>query len=328
VDALLGKMNDDGPDESFVQFLGRHPETPAPVKEHALRYIAGFDAADPARVSVHWLVASRRAEEKIHGDRAFRLKSGYASLVDMLGHDAKRLGAKIELNAPVSAVRWGVGKVEVVAGGKSHEARRALITLPLGVLKSGEGQPGHVRFAPDLPAEKRAARELIGMGMVIRATLLFREKFWAHLGSAGQLSFLFSNDQMFPTWWTRLPEDSAVLTGWAPLHHAEELAGKPPQEIVARAIQSLASIFGKSREDIEALLLAGYSHDWQTDPYSRGAYSYVCVGGMQAPAQLAAPVENTLYFAGEATDTSWNTGTVHGAIGTGRRAAKQMLESR
>ena len=68
-----------------------------------------------------------------------------------------------------------------------------------------------------------------------------------------------------------------------------------------------------------------YLHDWQSDPFSRGAYSYAKVGADGAAEVLGAPVDNTLFFAGEATDSA-NTGTVHGAIASGQRAAKEILQ--
>ena len=64
---------------------------------------------------------------------------------------------------------------------------------------------------------------------------------------------------------------------------------------------------------------------WHADPFSRGAYSYVPAGALSARARLSEPVEDTLYFAGEATDLAGYGGTVHGAIASGRRAAGQIL---
>jgi len=60
------------------------------------------------------------------------------------------------------------------------------------------------------------------------------------------------------------------------------------------------------------------------DPFSSGGYSYICAGGLAAPGALAAPVEDTLFFAGEATDTQGETGTVHAALQTGYRAAAEI----
>jgi monoamine oxidase len=72
---------------------------------------------------------------------------------------------------------------------------------------------------------------------------------------------------------------------------------------------------------------AAYFHDWQSDPFARGAYSWAKVGADGAQEALAAPVENTLFFAGEATDTTGHNGTVHGAIASGQRAAAEILRS-
>jgi monoamine oxidase len=63
-------------------------------------------------------------------------------------------------------------------------------------------------------------------------------------------------------------------------------------------------------------------HNWSTDPFSRGAYSYVVVGGAGASKTLSRPVEGTLFFAGEAFDAEGRNGTVEGAIACGRHAAK------
>ena len=75
------------------------------------------------------------------------------------------------------------------------------------------------------------------------------------------------------------------------------------------------------------MVVASWTHNWMNDPYSRGAYSYTVVGGSGAPAKLARPVRGTLFFAGEASDSEGRTATVHGAIASGRRAAKQALRA-
>ena len=65
--------------------------------------------------------------------------------------------------------------------------------------------------------------------------------------------------------------------------------------------------------------------DWRLgDPFARGAYSYVAVGGVEAPAELGRPLGATLFFAGEATDGRGDSGTVHGAIESGWRAAREV----
>ncbi len=98
-------------------------------------------------------------------------------------------------------------------------------------------------------------------------------------------------------------------------------------DVLERAVASLADLFGISERRLESMLIAGRCHDWQTDPWSRGAYSYVRVGGMRARKDLARPVEETLFFAGEAIDTSGQASTVAGALTSGRAAAKAALRA-
>ena len=83
-------------------------------------------------------------------------------------------------------------------------------------------------------------------------------------------------------------------------------------------------MFGKGC-NVERGLEAAYYHDWQQDTFARGAYSYVIVGGDNARRELAAPIDNTLFFAGEATDTQGETATVTGALQSGTRAAREAL---
>src|SRR2546426_5360317 len=56
-----------------------------------------------------------------------------------------------------------------------------------------------------------------------------------------------------------------------------------------------------------------------------GRSAPVPVGAITAPVKLAEPIANTLFFAGEATNTAGHSGTVHGAIATRYRAADEIL---
>jgi monoamine oxidase len=138
--------------------------------------------------------------------------------------------------------------------------------------------------------------------------------------------FLFSQDEWFPTWWTTMPERLPIITGWAPAHSAERLSGRDRSFVIERSLGTLGDLLEVSLQKLEGLLEAVYFHDWQRDPFSRGAYSYGKVGADGAQQMLAAPVDDTLFFAGEATDISGNNGTVHGAIASGYRAAREILQ--
>jgi monoamine oxidase len=170
------------------------------------------------------------------------------------------------------------------------------------------------------------------MGPALRVSLLFKERFWAckEFDSKGannlsSLGFLFGHDFKCPTWWSMLPRKAPLLTGWAAGRRAHALAGLSEAEIVEAALQSLAGIFEKKNSVVRKNLVSAFTHDWQRDPFSQGAYSYAQVGGADAPRDLAAPIANTLFFAGEATDFTGHHGTVHGALASGTRAAQELL---
>jgi monoamine oxidase len=96
-------------------------------------------------------------------------------------------------------------------------------------------------------------------------------------------------------------------------------------EVEARAIAAAARLFGIQRRRLQSLVEQCWYHDWQNDPFSRGVYSYGLVGETDAAKRLARPVARTLFFAGEAADPQGRTGTVHGAMGTGYRAAAAVV---
>jgi len=337
VEKILQRMDAAAPDESFCSFLNRCcPDSNASAKERALAYVVGFNAADPDLIGVHWLVNSMRAEERIEGDRAFRARHGYRDLIEIFLQQLTTAGVSVRTGAVVDSIAWSSSHAELtvsgVSGSSKLEARRVVITLPLAVLQTATGETGAVDFSPALPFKKLEALAKLEMGKVLRISLRFRRRFWEEIplpdGGTLNLSgmrFLFSQDEWFPTWWTMAPDSAPILTGWAPFRCAERLSGKSTSFVAEQALQALSRLLKIRTDSLAELLEAEYFHDWQTDPFSRGAYSYGKVGADGAHETLASPVENTLFFAGEATDTSGHNGTVHGAIASGVRAAREIL---
>jgi|SRR5579872_598346 len=342
IDAILQKMDDSVRDESFLSFLDRcfpnreNDPRRAEIRQRAIAYISGFNAADPALVGVHWLVQEMRAEEKIEGHRAFRSKNGYNDLLEIFGEQIRKLNVQVQTNTVVETVRWKNSFAEIQArngdGTATLSASAVLITIPLGVLKASAG-PGAIHFSPALPPEKIRALEKLEMGEVIRVVLHFGERFWESVRPSASrtlanMSFLFSEDAWFPTWWTAMPEKYPIITGWAPFLSGHRLTGQDQAAVTQRALETLSRLLRVNFDTVRHSFLNSYFHDWQSDPFSRGAYSYAKVGSDGALEVLGAPVDSTLFFAGEATDTTGNNGTVHGAIASGHRAADEILKAR
>ena len=197
-------------------------------------------------------------------------------------------------------------------------ARTAIVTLPLGVLKAAPSEAGAVRFDP-MPAALRAAVQKLEVSHVCKLVLRFREVLWDD-----RVGFLHDRQGDFPTWWTASPWRVPVLTAWAGGPRADALRDLSETGLVDRALASLGRAVGVPRPELEDLLESWRVHDWRRDPYSRGAYSYVGVGGLPAQRALGRPCQGTLFFAGETANLE-EMGTVAGAIASGQRAARQVL---
>lgn len=116
------------------------------------------------------------------------------------------------------------------------------------------------------------------------------------------------------------------LTAWQGGPRALELSRLSHTEKVERALISLAKILMRPACEVMYQFDSCEYHDWNLDPLAYGVYSYVGVGGQTVVGELSKPIQKTLIFAGEATQTDSSRGTVHGAIRSGARAAKQALE--
>jgi monoamine oxidase len=257
---------------------------------------------------------------------------------DWLHQQAESQGAIFQLNTVVTELNWERARVEVICGPPQYStrfnARRTVITLPLGVLQAAEDQPGAVRFSPELPREKQEAVRALEMGHVVRIVLHFENRFWEDLDTPGtgaeedfsQLGFIHYPEAPVPTWWSMLPEKVPVLVGWMGGPAAEQFSSRDQDSVIAGAIESLMRVFGVTEEYLRGCLRASFMHNWQADQFTRGGYGYVPVNGVDAQPALSLPVDNKLFFAGEATSVG-HIGTVHGAIQSGRRAAKEVMRA-
>jgi phytoene dehydrogenase-like protein len=116
VDKVFQAMTKSGPDVSLAQFLRAHRgEFSERAKEWAIAYVEGFHAADRNRISVHSLIKSDKADEKIDGDSQFRPREGYDRLAQALLRDVTRQGVHLMLNTVVTRIEWRPGRVSVLA---------------------------------------------------------------------------------------------------------------------------------------------------------------------------------------------------------------------
>ncbi len=320
-------------DVTFAEFLAQdlRGQVSAGALAFARSLVEGFNAADPARISAREIAAEWAGDGAPDGS-LFRPLGGYGALLASLAGSLARGRVSMRLNSIARDVRWKRGRVDVTGtcSGMPFRASapRAIVTLPLGVLKLPRASPHAVRFAPAL-AEKRGALKMLDPGCAVKVALQFRTPFWEKLerGRYRDAAFFHLAGAAVPTFWTSLPLRTALLTAWAGGPRAHRLYASGEAATVRRCLESLESIFG-TRAGVKAQFAGAWVHDWERDPYCRGAYSYVTAGGQGARENLARPLRNTLYFAGEAADVSGEAGTVGGALQSGMRAAREVIEHR
>lgn len=247
------------------------------------------------------------------GERLFL--DGYGVLIDYLAK-----GIDVRLEHVVSAVSYGDGTVTITTNKGRFVGAGAVITLPLGVLQSGQ-----VQFEPQLPAQKLQAIAKLGMGVLNKCFLQFPAPFWDT--DSDWINYIpagAKNGQWAE--WVSLSRTTGkpILLGFNAAKFGAQIESWSDQEIVSDAMRTLTIIFGKNIPNP----LGWQISRWGSDPYAKGAYSYNKVGSTPSMRDdLASKVGQQLYFAGEATERKYYQ-TVHGAFLSGLRAADEILAAK
>ncbi len=315
-------------DETVERFLARFSNGSVPRYQlrDARAFVEGFDAADPARASARGIAFEWQSGVD---SRAARPAGGYRRMFEYLNRVCLDAGVGLQLSTVVTGIEWQRGSVSVSvrnAEGEEHvlRARAAIITLPAAVLRH-RGDADEIVFAPQLPSAKREALEKIETGDVVKLALWFRTRFWESIsnGRYRDAGFFRAFSATFQVYWTQLPQRQPMIVAWIGGPGATVLRRQSADVIATQALEGLGSLLGdrlRAHDEFEGAIM----HDWGGDPFSRGAYSYLGVNGETARAGLAAPLDDVLFFAGEATSEDGQGGTVNGALATGERAAREV----
>ena len=250
-------------------------------------------------------------EGKEYGGEDVIFPEGYDQIIEILAE-----GLDIRLDAIVQHIEYEDTGVRIHTNKGIYEGDRAVITLPLGVLKKG-----NVQFSPALPSEKQDAIQSLGMGLLDKLYLHFPSIFWEK--EAALLGHLGENKGEWAEWlniahYTNEP----ILLGFNAATFAREVEGWSDQEIVDSAMATLRNIFGTNIPDP----LDWQITRWADDPFSWGSYSYLKPGtDGETLIELGRSVDSKLFFAGEATSSDYQS-TVHGAYLSGIRAAEEIWD--
>ena len=244
---------------------------------------------------------------------------GYGQLIDKLVLDGK-LASNIILNQVVKSIDYSQSKgVKVITDKNIFSALAVLVTLPLGVLKANT-----VKFTPALPQTKQNAIKKLGFGTLNKTYFQFPTCFWSEDDDSELYNFISSTKGHWSEWLNiHHYNQQPVLLGFNAGKYGKDSEALSDKALLADGMQTLQKTYGKTIPDPKGYLITR----WNADPYAKGAYSFIGVGASTKDYdELAKPVTNKLFFAGEATSSQY-AATVHGAFLSGEREAKNIMSA-
>lgn len=245
------------------------------------------------------------------GAREYRLTEGYGSLVDWMAR-----GLDIRLDTAVESVAWSTHGVRIYSGDHGFAARACIVTLPVSLL-----QRGSIKFDPPLSTRKRQSIAAMRVEAATKIVYVLKEPFWEE-----SMTYL-AHEGILPRWWTPSSGRSGqpVITAYATAARARRIDAMYEEDALALGLRELETMLGSPR--LESHLVTARRVSWDHDPFARGGYAHIPPGAADARVRLAEPEGGILFFAGEATAYHTNPQTVHGAIESGWRAARECVSA-
>lgn len=239
------------------------------------------------------------------------LPNGYGTLVA-----TQATGLDIHTAQKVTHVDYSGKRVTVETETTRYDADYVVITVPLGVLKSGA-----ISFTPALPRRHTRAVENLDMGVMNKLYLRFPSVFWdKHVSNFARMS------EVRGAWggWVNMCKLSGkpVLCAFNVGRFGQALESLTDEAIVGQALDVLGKMFGRTIPSPTAYKISR----WARDPFAFGSYSFMPTSGKPSMRKdLAKPIDKKLYFAGEATHSDFPA-TVQGAYWSGEKAARSIAK--
>ena len=292
----------DGPTDSTIDAA----LPPSRWKAAARHLVATMDGADADQISLHDNVAYDWGD-----DSDWLVEGGYGAFLASMHADVA-----VKCGCPVSAIRYGATTPEVVTPDGTLRAEQVVVTVSTGVLAAER-----IHFDPPLPDDTLHAIDHLPNGLLNKVGIEF-DPAWQEAVLGDRYDFHTSADQFVTLFFGFY--GSTLATGFVGGHCADQLERDGPGAATALCRDALRSFFGSG---VEKSILKTSETAWRSDPLTLGSYSYAKQGGAWARQALATPVDNRLFFAGEAT-MPHSYATVHGAWLSGQRVAQQILAAR
>lgn len=278
---------------------------------YLLTGVTGDVGASPRNLSAQW--ENEGYALTSYGSDDYKFRTTYFDFVN--DHILSQVADKIQLNTVVSSIDYTSSTVKVTdSNGIVYEGDRAVVSVPITILKAGE-----ITFVPALPTTKTETFDHIGMEAGMKAFMRFSSDFMTDDVLGGETCAAYVVESY------NRSSDDLVIFGFVMGDQAKALSDMGETAALQAMLDELDLMFGGAAS---ASYVGHFFQDWYQEPYIRGAYSYPLVGYQEdSRERLAAPVDDKVYFAGEATNYNGHHQTVHGAVETAYREVMNILAS-
>jgi monoamine oxidase len=238
----------------------------------------------------------------------WRVVEGYGTLIA-----AHAAGLAVTLDCPATLIDHSGPRVRVATPCGDIAARAVITTVPPEIIADS-----FLRFSPALPG-KEAAAAALPLGLA--------DKVFLRVDDADDLPpetrLVGATDTASTGTYHLRPFGLPLIEGYFGGDGAHALEREGEGAFAAFAIDQIAArLGGAMRKRLHPLAESA----WGRDPLARGAYSYGSKGAAAARLALSRPVDDRLFFAGEACSAE-DFSTAHGAYRTGIAAAEQVARA-
>lgn len=278
--------------------------------KYIVENIAGDQGASAERLSVKYNAID---EEKLNsGDDDLKFEETFFDFIDR--QIAVHVKDKIKLNTIVKKIDYSADKISITDSNNSvYTTDKVIITVPITILKDGD-----IEFSPALPSAQTAAFNKIGMDAGMKVFLKFSSRFYDQNIIGGEICAAYADDSVGKS------ANDNVLLAFVMGVQAEELTALGSDEAIVNAL--LAELDGMYEGQATTNFVDAHVENWTTNPFVKGAYSYSSVGIGDARKEAAKPVNDKLFFAGEAMAATGYQ-SVQGAVETGYREVINLLNT-
>ncbi|ANQ51236.1 FAD-dependent oxidoreductase [Flammeovirga sp. MY04] len=257
--------------------------------------------------------------DKIHasslGEEEWRWTSGhrnffsYGKYADAIDFFEEKLKDSITLNAPIMDVNYSDdGVILLSRDGKKNQFDKVILTTSLGVLKKEK-----INFTPSLPDTHLEAIQKLGFGKGRKLFIRFDKIFWEPETSE------IIGGKKCPLYLIR-PAQPKTICAYVMADAAKDFNQMLDEEVAEILLHELDEMF----PDVNVMMhyKDHYGKDWTSDPYFCGTYSYSKKDSLKYRKQLKQPIQDKVFFIGEALNDNGHASTVHGAMETAEELAR------